>query len=174
MRTMADFVLSEANQREIDRWIAKYPAGKQQSAVVQALFLAQAQNGNWLSESAMQAVAEYLQLPPIVVFEVATFYDLFNLQPIGKHKISLCTNVPCQLRGSDALVACLRERLGIGLGETTPDGRFTVREVECMAACVGAPMCQIDDRNYHEHLTPEKLCALIDDLDLDRDLEVVS
>lgn len=158
------FQLSDAVKKEIDRWVAKYPVGKQQSAVVEALFLAQEQNGNWLSEAAMQAVADYLQLPKIVVFEAATFYDMFNLKPIGKHKISLCTNVSCQLRGSDKLVSCLKKRLGIDLGETTQDGLFTLHESECMAACVGAPMCQIDDKHYVENLTEEKLLKLVDEM----------
>ena len=158
------FVFSDAAKKEIDHWVAKYPQGKQQSAVVAALFVAQRQNGNWLSDAAMEAVAEYLQLPKIVVFEAATFYDLFNLKPIGKHKISVCTNVSCQLRGSDELVQCLKSRLGIALGETTPDGLFTLRETECMAACVGAPMCQIDDKHYHENLTPKTLLQLVDAL----------
>ncbi len=158
------FELSDTVKQEIDRWVAKYPKGKQQSAVVAALFLAQEQNNNWLSEAAMNAVAAYLDLPPIVVFEAATFYDMFNVKPIGKHKISLCTNVSCQLRGSDKLVACLKKRLGIGLNETTEDGLFSLREVECMAACASAPMCQINDKHYHENLTPEKLLMLVDEL----------
>lgn len=156
------FTFSEAAKKEIDHWVAKYPSGRQQSAVVAALFVAQRENGNWLSDAAMEAVADYLQIPKIVVFEAATFYDMFNLKPTGKHKISVCTNVSCQLRGSDELVACLKSRLGIVPGETTPDGLFSLREVECMAACTGAPMCQIDDKRYHENLTPEKMLALID------------
>lgn len=164
MSSATQFELSAEAKKEIDHWVAKYPSGKQQSAVVAALFVAQQQNGNWLSEAAMNAVAEYLQLPPIVVFEAATFYDMFNLQPIGKHKISICTNVSCQLRGSDDLVACLKKRLGIGLNETTADGLFTVREVECMAACANAPMCQINDQHYHENLTVQQLLQLVDEL----------
>ncbi len=164
MTTVLDFQLSESVKKAIDHWVAKYPKGKQQSAVVAALFLVQEQNGRYLSEAAMQAVADYLDVPLIAVLEVATFYDMFHLKPIGKHKISICTNVSCQLRGSDALISCLKKRLGVGLGETTADGLFTLREVECMAACASAPMCQIDDKAYHENLTPEKLESLIDAL----------
>jgi NADH-quinone oxidoreductase subunit E len=156
------FVLSDDVKKEIDRWVAKYPKGKQQSAVVEALFLAQHQNGGYLSDAAMNAVAEYLTLPPIVVYEAATFYDMFNLKPIGKHKISVCTNVSCMLRGSSDLMKAIKNRLNISSGETTIDGMWTVKEVECMAACAGAPMCQIDDKKYHEHLTAEKMVSLID------------
>lgn len=158
------FIISDDVKREIDRWVLKYPAGKQQSAVCEALFLVQEQNGGWLSEPALAAIAAHLNIPPIVVFEAATFYDMFNLKPIGKHKISLCTNVSCMLRGSGKIADALRERLGIGLNETTKDGLFTLKEVECMAACVAAPMCQIDDKHYHENLTPEKMLKLVDEL----------
>lgn len=158
------FELSEAAKRHIDHWLKKYPPEQRQSAVVEALFVAQAQNDNWLSEAAMNAVAEYLQLPPIVVYEAASFYDMFNLKPIGKHKIALCTNISCLLRGSEDIEACIKKRLGIGLGETTPDGLFTLIEVECMAACANAPMCQVDDKAYVIDLTPEKMLAVIDEL----------
>lgn len=163
--TKEQFVLSDQAKQGIDHWLKKYPPEQKQSAVVAALFYAQNENDGWLSEAAMNAVAAYLQLPPIVVYEAATFYDMFNLKPIGKHKISLCTNVACMLRGSDKLVHCIKERLGIGLNQTSADGMFTLREVECMAACVGAPMCQIDDKEYHENLTEEKMLAIIDDIE---------
>lgn len=163
-KSTESFILSDASKQHIDRWLLKYPPEQKQSAVVEALFVAQAQNGYWLSEAAMNAVAEYLELPPIVVYEAATFYDLFNLKPIGKHKIAVCTNVSCMLRGSEEIVACLKKRLGIEVGETTEDGLFTLREVECMAACANAPMCQIDDKAYHENLTPQKTLALIDEI----------
>lgn len=156
------FIFSEQAKKHIDHWLSKYPPEQKQSAVVEALFVAQEQNGNWLSEAAMDAVAEYLDLPRIVVFEAATFYDMFNLKPIGKHKIAVCTNISCLLRGSDEIVACLKKRLGVNLGETTADGMFTLKEVECMAACANAPMCQVDDKEYHLDLTPEKTLALID------------
>lgn len=166
---MSTFVISDDNKTKIDHWLTKYPPEQKRSAVVPALLYVQEQNEGWLSESAMDAVAEYLDLPPIMVYEVATFYDMFELKPIGKHKISVCTNLSCMLRGSDEIVSCLKRRLGIGLGETTKDRRFTLREVECMAACGGAPMCQIDDRDYHENLTPEKMLEIIDTLEKEAD-----
>lgn len=158
------FIISAENQKQIDKWIQKYPPGRQQSAVVIALLLVQEQNKGWLSEPAMEAVAEYLSLPPIVVFEAATFYDMYNLKPIGKHKINICTNLSCMLRGSQEIVDTVCKRLNIELGETTSDNLFTVREVECLAACAAAPVCQIDDKHYHENLTPEKINALIDEM----------
>lgn len=162
--TTEKFVLSEKVTQEIDRWVTKYPPDQKQSAVITALLLAQEQNQDWLSEPAMDAVAEYLGMPRIAVYEVATFYDMYNLEPIGKHKISVCTNVACMLRGSDKILNCLHKRLGIRPGETSADGLVTLRESECLAACVGAPMCQIDDKHYHENLTEESMLALIDGL----------
>jgi NADH-quinone oxidoreductase subunit E len=158
------FVISDPVKQEIDRWCLKYPKEHKRSVVVPALLFVQKQNNGWLSDAAMEALATYLDLPPIMVYEVATFYDMYNLTPIGKHKISVCVNVSCFLSGSDAIVDCLKKRLGVGLNETTKDGLFTLRGVECMAACGGAPMCQIDDEAYHEHLTPEKMLALVDQL----------
>jgi len=159
------FVLSDPVKKEIDRWIEKYPPDQKKSAIVKALLLAQEQNGGWLSDVAMNAVADYLDVPHIVAYEAATFYDMYNLKPIGKNKISVCTNVPCMLRGSDEIIDCLKKRLQINVGETTKDGLFTIKEVECMAACAAAPMCQINDKKYHEHLTPEKMLGLIDRLE---------
>jgi len=164
VETQEKFIISSEVKREIDKWIAKYPKGRQQSAVVAALLLVQEQNKGWLSESAMNAVAEYLDLAPIIVYEAATFYDMYNLKPIGKHKINICTNISCMLRGSQEIVEAACQRLNIELGETSKDGLFTVREVECLAACAAAPMCQIDDKQYHENLTPAKMVALIDEI----------
>jgi NADH-quinone oxidoreductase subunit E len=164
-KTAETFILSEAVKHDIDRWLLKYPDDQRQSAVVEALLLTQAQNQGWLSVPAMDAVAEYLKIPPIVVYEAATFYDMTNLAPVGKHKISLCTNVSCMLRGSEEIAACIKKRLNITFNETTADGQFTLREVECMGACAGAPMCQIDDQQYHESLTPQTMLDLIDALD---------
>lgn len=113
----------------------------------------------------MNALADYLKLPRMWVYEVATFYDMYNLKPIGRHKISICQNISCFLRGSDEIVACVKKRLGISFNETTADGVFTLKSVECMAACGGAPMCQIDDQEYHEHLTPEKIIIIINKLE---------
>jgi len=163
------FVINDENKKKIDHWLTKYPPEHKRSAVIPSLLFIQEQNGGWLSELAMDAVSDYLELPRIAVYEVATFYDMYELKPIGKNKISICTNLPCMLRGSDEIVACLKERLGIGLGETTSDRQFTLREVECMAACGGAPMCQVNNREYHENLTPEKMLAIVDHLDKEVD-----
>ncbi len=161
---MTKFEISEQNKKEIDHWLTKYPADQRRSAVVKALLLVQAQNGGHLSEEAMNSAADYLRIPRVEAYEVATFYDQYNLKPIGKHKISVCTNISCMLRGSEEIMMRLKERLGVGPGETTADGQFTIHEVECMAACGGAPMCQVDDKNYYENLTPEKIDQLIDQL----------
>jgi NADH-quinone oxidoreductase subunit E len=157
-------LLTPESRAEIDTWVAKYPADRKQSAVMAALRIAQDQNGGWLSTDLIDAVAEYLQMETIAVYEVATFYSMYELEPVGRHKIAICTNISCLLRGSDDIVAHLEKRLGIKLGETTADGRFTLKEVECLGACVGAPMCQIG-RQYHELLTPEKLDAIVDQLE---------
>lgn len=157
--------LSDTVKQQIDHWLKKFTSEQKRSVVIEALLLAQEQNGGWLSEPAMDAVANYLKLARIEVYEVATFYDMFELAPVGQHKIAICTNISCQLRGSEEIVQAVKKRLGVGPGQTTKDGKFFVRETECLGACVGAPMCQIDDKNYHEHLTPEKVVALIDALD---------
>lgn len=157
-------VLSEHTRREIDGWIARFPEGKQRSAVLSALRLAQEQNHGYLTTALMDAVAGYLQLPPVQVYEVATFYSMFETQPCGRHHVSICTNISCMLRGGEELVAHAERKLGIKLGESTPDGRiFLKREEECLAACTGAPMAMVD-HHYHENLTPEKLDQLLDGL----------
>ncbi len=143
----------------IDREIAKYPPGRRSSAVMAALRIVQERHG-WLSSGLMDAVADYLGMPPIAVYEVATFYSMYDLKPVGRHKICVCTNISCLLRGSEEVVAHLEKRLGVKLGETTPDGKFTLKQVECLGACVGAPMMQIG-RNYYEHLTPERLDEIL-------------
>lgn len=158
-------ILSDETKKHIDHWITKYPAEQKRSAVVSALLAAQEQNGGWLNEAAMDAVANYLELSRIEVYEVATFYDMFELKPVGQHKIAVCTNVSCMLCGSEDILKAIKQRLGVGPGETTRDGKFFIREVECMGACVKAPMCQIDDKEYHLNLTPESMIALIDKLD---------
>lgn len=158
------FTLSNETKEKIDQWIVKYPADQRRSAVVASLLAAQEQNAGHLSEAAMNAVADYLEISHIEVYEVATFYDMYNLTPIGKHKICVCTNISCMLRGSDKILDYLKDRLDIHPGETSKDGKFTLREVECMAACCGAPMCQIDDKQYHENLTPEKMGQILDKL----------
>jgi NADH-quinone oxidoreductase subunit E len=156
-------LISDAARAEIDRWIAKYPAGERQSAVMAALRIVQDQNGGWLTNDLMDAVAEYLDMPPIAVYEVATFYSMYELEPVGRHKICVCTNISCLLCGSDEVVAHLQRKLGIKLGETTVDRRFTLKEVECLGACCGAPMLQIGN-TYYEHLTPAKIDAILEKL----------
>jgi len=157
-------LITPESRSEIDAWVAKYPADQKQSAVMAALRIVQDQNGGWLTRELMDAVARYLEMDPIAVYEVATFYSMYELKPVGRHKICVCTNISCMLNGSDEIVARLRERLGVGLGETTPDGRFTLKEVECLGACAGAPMFQIG-RRYYENLTPERVDEIIDSLD---------
>lgn len=149
---------------EIDRWIAKYPAEWRQSAVMAALRIVQDANGGWLSTELMDQVASYLEMPPIAVYEVATFYSMYELKPVGRHKICVCTNVSCMINNADRIVEHLHERLGIGLGETTEDGRFTLKEVECLGACGGAPMLQIG-KQYYENLTPEIIDSILDGLE---------
>ena len=157
-------LLTEASLKEIDTWINKYPEEQKQSAVMSALRIAQDQNRGYLTEDLMDAVAEYLDMRPIAVYEVATFYSMYELEPVGKHKICVCTNISCMLCGSDTVVGHLSKKLGIGLGETTADGRFTLKEVECLGACVNAPVMQIGN-TYHENLTEEKIDQVIDSLD---------
>ncbi|HYF97918.1 MAG TPA: NADH-quinone oxidoreductase subunit NuoE [Coxiellaceae bacterium] len=158
------FVINEKTRQEIDHWIAKYPADQRRSAIVPALTLVQEQNEGWLSQEAMTAVADYLQVPAIYVYELATFYDLYELKPIGKHKIAICTNISCQLMGSEEVVAHFKKRLGVGLGETTADGKISLRSAECLADCDNAPMCQVDDKKCYSHLTPESIDKLLEKL----------
>ena len=158
------FELSFEDKAAIDAWVAQYPLDQKRSAVIPALHIAQKANGGWLSEEAMKAVANYLGLPQIQVFEVATFYSMFELSPVGKHKICVCTNVSCMLSGSDEVVAHLKKRLQINLGETTADNKFTLKEVECLGACVNAPVLQLGQQ-FHEKLTPEKIDALLAELE---------
>ncbi len=159
-----DTVLSVESLAKIDQWVAKYPVEQKQSAVMAALRIAQEANSGYLTTELMDAVADYLDMPRVSVYEVATFYSMYELTPVGKHKICVCTNISCMLCGSDEIVAHFKKRLGIGLGETTADGRITLKEVECLGACVGAPMLQID-RQYFEYLTPETIDKILDGLD---------
>jgi len=157
--------LPESVTLEIDHWLTKFPADQRRSAVIAGLLKAQEHNNGWLSDEIMKAVADYLIIPAVEVFEVATFYDMFELQPIGKHKISLCTNISCMLRGSKQVEEALVEKLGVGFGETTADGQFTLRESECLGACANAPVCMVDNSCYYEDLTPEKMLVLLQELD---------
>ena len=156
--------LSESSRAEIDRWITKYPPDRKQAAVMAALSIAQEQNGGWLSVELIEAVAEYLEMPPIAAHEVATFYTMYDLKPVGRHKVCVCTNISCQLNGSSRIMNHIQKRLGIKPGETTTGGKFTLKEVECLAACGGAPMMMIG-KNYYENLTPERVDEILDKLE---------
>jgi len=157
--------LSAHAREEIDHWVAKFPEGRQRSAVIAALHAVQHENNGFLTVPLMDAVAERLDLPPIQVYEVATFYSMFETKPVGLHSISVCTNISCALRGADAIVAHVERKLGVKTGESTPDGKFYLkREEECLAACCGAPMMMIDHQ-YHENLTPEKIDRILEAID---------
>jgi NADH-quinone oxidoreductase E subunit len=157
------FTFTSDNLDRAKKIIAKYPAGRQASAVIPLLDIAQRQNDNWLPQTAMDYIAELLEMPPIRVYEVATFYTMFNLKPVGKNFVQVCTTTPCWLRGSADIVSSCKKKLGIGVGETTADGNFTLTEVECLGACVNAPMVQIND-DFYEDLTPELMDKLLDTL----------
>ena len=159
----AEFSFTVENLAKAQAFIAKYPAGKQQSAVMPLLDLAQRQNQNWIPVAAMDYIADLLEMPRIRVYEVVSFYTMFHQNPVGKHHIQVCTTTPCWLRGSADLVKTCQSKLGIGFGETTADGQFSMVEVECLGACVNAPMLQIND-DFYEDLTPERMGQLIDAL----------
>ena len=166
-----EFTFSEENMKEIAHVISKYPKGKQQSAIMPLLDLAQRQHDNWIPEAAMEEIARILEVPRIKVFEVATFYTMYNLAPRGKHHLQLCTTTPCWLRGSADMVAACEKHLGIKLGETTADGLFTITDVECLGACVNAPVIQRNGDEYYEDLTPENVVQILDDLKAGKTLE---
>jgi NADH-quinone oxidoreductase subunit E len=151
------------NAQEAQAHIAKYPPGRQASAVLPLLWIAQHQNGGWLPRAAMDYVAKILEMAPIRVYEVATFYTMFNLRPVGRYLLQACTTTPCWLRGSDAVVEVCERKLGIGMGGTTPDGLFTLVEVECLGACVNAPILQVND-DFYEDLDGPSTEALLDAL----------
>lgn len=153
-------LMSVDGMKEINTWIAKYPPDQKQSAVMSTLRIVQEEHG-YLTPELMDAVAGYLEMPPIAVYEVASFYTMYEHKPTGKHLINVCTNVSCQLRGSQEVVGYLEKKLSIKLGETTDDGRFTLRSVECLGACVNAPMMQVD-KNYHENLTTESIDKVLE------------
>ena len=155
-----EFAFTPANEKWARGQIKKYPRGREQSAVMPLLTKAQEQNSGWLSQAGIEYVAEFLGMPMIRVLEVATFYSMYNLKPVGKTVIEVCTTTPCWLRGSDQIAAACREELGIGFGETTADGEFTLLEVECAGACVNAPVCAIRNK-YYEDLSPEKMKEII-------------
>lgn len=157
-------LISETAKKEIDHWLSKFPADKKQPALLAALRVVQAEHGGWLTEAHLDAVALYLDLPKIAVYEVATFYTLFHLKPVGSHRIYLCTNVSCMLCGSDKITEHVQKKLNINFGETTQDGKFSLFEVECLGACGGAPAMQIGT-TYHENLTPTKIDQILEGLE---------
>lgn len=153
---------SQEKLQKVQEIIARYPEGKQKSALLPVLHLAQEENGGWLSVEAMDHVAGLLDIKPIEVYEVATFYSMYNLKPVGRYLFEVCQTGPCMLNGSDDIIAYIKQKLGINVGETTADGLFTLKTVECLGACGYAPMMQLG-KHYKEHLTPEKVDAIIEE-----------
>jgi NADH-quinone oxidoreductase subunit E len=156
-------LLSQEAYRKIDRELAKFPADQKQSAVMAALAIAQVEKG-WLSPEVMQDIADYLGMPAIAVQEVATFYTMYNLKPVGKHKLTICTNLPCQLTHGDRAAAYLKEKLGVDFNETTPDGLFTLKEGECMGACGDSPVMLVNNHRMCSFMSNEKIDALLEEL----------
>ena len=156
-------LLSEQAYKKIDRELAKFPADQRQSAVMAALAIAQDEKG-WLSPEVMQDVADYIGMPTIAVQEVATFYNMYHTKPVGKYKISVCTNLPCALSGGERAAHYLKERLGVDYKETTADGQFTLIEGECMGACGDAPVMLVNNKRMCSHMSKEKIDALVEEL----------
>ena len=156
-------MLTPESRAKIDREVAKYPADQKQSAVMSALAIAQDEHG-WLSVPLMDAVARYLGMAPIAVYEVASFYAMYNLQPTGRFKLTLCTNLPCALQGATRAAAHLKSKLGVGFGETTPDGTFTLKEGECMGACGDAPVVLVNNKRMCVKMAPAAIDGLVDEL----------
>lgn len=149
-------ILSENTRRIIDEWNKRYPEDQKRSGVFEALRVVQEENGGSLTTALMDAIAEHLGIPAIQVYEVATFYTMYRLEPVGRHVLEVCTNVSCMLNGSEKIAEHLKQRLGIDWNETTPDNKVTLKEVECLGACINAPVCQLG-KKYIENLTPEKI-----------------
>lgn len=156
-------MISETSKTRINKWIAKYPKDQKQSAVMAALRIVQEDNNGFLTTELMDEVAEFLNMPKVSVYEVATFYSMYEHKPVGKHKICICTNISCMLCGSKSLVQHLENKLDIKMGEVTKDGKFSLKQVECLGACVNAPMLQIG-KTYYENLNKDKLDLILDDL----------
>ena len=167
------FKFTAENEKEIKRIIAKYPKGRQASAVMPLLDLAQRQHDNWIPMAAIEAIAVRLDMAEIRVLEVATFYTMFNLKPVGKYFLQTCTTTPCWLRGSDEMMRCIKDRYGIASGQTSDCGRFSLLEVECLGACVNAPILQVND-DFYEDLDYQTTGALLDSLEADAPLPVGS
>lgn len=157
-------MLSPEAIQKIDYELTKYPADQRQAAVMSALRIVQTERG-WLSKESISEVAEYLKMPEIAAMEVATFYNMYDLEPVGKYKIAICTNISCMLRDSDAIVEHLQTKLGVGFNEITPDGKFCLKEGECMGACGGAPLLIVNNHTMHEFLTPEKVDQILEALE---------
>ncbi len=158
-------VLSDHVKDEIEHWISRFPEGRQRSAVLAALHAVQHENDGYLTAEQMNAVAAYLDLPTIQVYEVGTFYSMFQTRPVGRHNVAICTNVSCMLRGAEDIVKHVEKKLGIQLGDSTADGRiYLKREEECLAACCGAPMMMVNHK-YHENLTTERVDKILGELD---------
>ena len=156
--------LSEHVREEIDHWVAKFPADRKRSAIIGSLHAVQHENHGYLTAELMDAVADYLGLPNIQIYEVASFYSMFETKPVGRHHVSICTNISCMLRGSKEIVDHVESKLGIKTGESTADGRiYLKREEECLAACTGAPMLMVD-HVYYENLTPAAVDKILDEL----------
>jgi len=161
----SESILSAHVREEIEQWKARFPEDRQRSAVIGALHAVQHENDGYLTPELMDAVAEYLELPNIQVYEVATFYSMFQTKPVGRHNVAICTNVSCMLRGAEEIVEHVEKKLGVKLGESTEDGRiYLKREEECLAACCGAPMMMVDHK-YYEDLTKEQVDEILDGLD---------
>jgi NADH-quinone oxidoreductase subunit E len=158
-------LLSAESRATIDAWLTKFPAAQKNSAVLAALQAAQHQNGGWVTRELMDAVADYLDMPKMQVYEVGSFYSMIELEPVGRNMVALCTNLSCMLCGSETIVEHVEKKLGIKLGETTADGRITLKlEEECLAACAGGPMMTVNG-HYHEKLTPAKVDEILDGLE---------
>lgn len=156
-------MLSTESLKKIDQEIAKYPLDKKQSAVMSTLAIAQEEKG-WLADETINFVAEYLDMPPIAVYEVATFYNMYNLEPMGKYKITVCTNLPCALSGSNESAAYLKKKLGIEFNQTTPDGKFTLKEGECFGACGDAPVLLVNNKRMYSFMSNEMIDKLLEEL----------
>jgi NADH-quinone oxidoreductase subunit E len=160
----SDLLIAES-RAQIDKWIARYPVDQKKSAVLSALQVAQEQNGGWVTSELMDAVADYLDMQPIEVYEVSTFYSMIEIEPVGRNMVAMCTNLSCMLCGAETIVEHVEKKLGVKLGETTPDGRITLKmEEECLAACAGGPMMTVNG-HYKENLTPEKVDEILDALE---------
>ena len=163
--TESTALMTPESLAKIDAWVAKYPEDQKQSAILPALHILQEQHGGWVSRELLDAIGDYLGMPRVRVYEVATFYSMIELEPVGRHMVAVCKNIACMLCGADNIVTYIEDKLGIRLGETTPDGRITLKvEEECLAACAGGPMMAVDG-HYHENLTPARVDEILDALE---------